>query len=60
MDDWGKLLVCLAAGLGLTALLGLVIVPALKRAHVGQAIKEDGPVWHMSKQGTPTMGPCSG
>ncbi len=56
MDDWGKLLVCLAAGLGLTALLGLVIVPALKRAHVGQAIKEDGPVWHMSKQGTPTMG----
>lgn len=56
MEDWGKLLVCLAAGLGLTALLGLVIVPALKLAHVGQAIKADGPVWHMSKQGTPTMG----
>jgi phospho-N-acetylmuramoyl-pentapeptide-transferase len=22
----------------------------------GQSIREDGPVWHMSKQGTPTMG----
>lgn len=56
MEDWVKLLICLAAGLGLTALLGLAVVPALRRAHVGQAIKEDGPVWHMSKQGTPTMG----
>src|SRR5699024_8806610 len=22
----------------------------------GQSIREDGPTWHMSKQGTPTMG----
>lgn len=50
------LAVCFGLGLGLTALLGLFVVPALRKAHVGQAIKEDGPVWHMSKQGTPTMG----
>ena len=31
-------------------------MPALRRAKAGQSIKEDGPVWHMSKQGTPTMG----
>ena len=51
-----KLLICGALGFVLTALLGLAVVPALRRAKVGQAIKEDGPVWHMGKQGTPTMG----
>ena len=50
------LLVCAGAGLLLTALLGLIVVPALRRAKVGQSIKTDGPVWHMGKQGTPTMG----
>ena len=44
------------AGFVLTALFGLIVVPALRRAKVGQAIKTDGPVWHMGKQGTPTMG----
>ena len=51
-----KLLICGGAGFVLTALLGLIVVPTLRRAKVGQAIKTDGPVWHMSKQGTPTMG----
>ena len=45
-------LIALAA----SVILGLIIVPALRRAKAGQSIKEDGPVWHMSKQGTPTMG----
>ena len=31
-------------------------MPALRRWKAGQSIKEDGPTWHMSKQGTPTMG----
>jgi len=35
---------------------GMVLVPALRRMKAGQSIREDGPVWHMSKQGTPTMG----
>ena len=38
------------------AVSGLVVVPALRRMKAGQSIKENGPVWHMSKQGTPTMG----
>lgn len=51
-----KLLLCGGAGFVLTALFGLVVVPVLRAAKVGQAIKTDGPVWHMGKQGTPTMG----
>ena len=39
-----------------TALLGRVMIPALRRLKAGQSIKRDGPVWHMSKEGTPTMG----
>ena len=56
MGELEKLLICAGLGFALTALSGLVVVPVLRRAKVGQAIKEDGPVWHMSKQGTPTMG----
>ena len=40
----------------LTALLGRVLIPVLRRLKAGQSIKRDGPVWHMSKEGTPTMG----
>ncbi len=42
--------------LGITALIGRFLVPMLRRIKAGQSIREDGPVWHMSKQGTPTMG----
>ncbi|MBR4099187.1 MAG: phospho-N-acetylmuramoyl-pentapeptide-transferase [Clostridium sp.] len=41
---------------GVALILGLVLIPALRRLKAGQAIREDGPTWHMSKQGTPTMG----
>lgn len=37
-------------------LLGFVIIPFLKKLHFGQTIREDGPKWHSSKEGTPTMG----
>lgn len=56
MEDMIKLALCAAVGFVLTALLGAFIVPALRRAHVGQSIKMDGPAWHKSKEGTPTMG----
>lgn len=39
-----------------TAASGLLLVPALRRLHFGQTIKEIGPTWHQSKNGTPTMG----
>ena len=50
---------CVVAALlafALTALVGRFLVPALRRLKAGQSIKTDGPTWHMSKQGTPTMG----
>lgn len=31
------------------------LIPLLRRMKAGQSIKEIGPTWHMSKQGTPTM-----
>lgn len=39
-----------------TVVLGIAIVPILKRLKVGQIEREDGPESHLNKQGTPTMG----
>lgn len=40
-----------------TGLLGWkVILPGLRRLKAGQEIREEGPKWHASKAGTPTMG----
>lgn len=36
--------------------IGVFLVPFLRRIKAGQSIKTDGPAWHMSKNGTPTMG----
>lgn len=41
---------------GITALLGFVAIPVLKRLKFGQTILDIGPAWHKSKNGTPTMG----
>ena len=40
----------------LAALIGIVLIPYLKKIHFGQTILEIGPKWHKSKQGTPIMG----
>ena len=48
--------VAAAVGFAVSALVGWFLVPALRRWKAGQSIKTDGPTWHMSKQGTPTMG----
>jgi len=39
-----------------TALLGFIIIPYLRKLKFGQTILEEGPNWHKEKQGTPTMG----
>ena len=44
------------AGFLISMLLGKALIPMLRRLKAGQSIKEDGPTWHMAKQGTPTMG----
>ena len=40
----------------ITALLGRWLIPFLHKLKFGQTIREVGPSWHKSKQGTPTMG----
>ncbi|MBQ3105149.1 MAG: phospho-N-acetylmuramoyl-pentapeptide-transferase [Lachnospiraceae bacterium] len=40
----------------ISALLGPVIIPYLRRLKVGQTQREDGPKSHLKKNGTPTMG----
>ena len=50
-------IISFAAALGVTALLGFVLIPVLHRLKFGQNIITGmGPVWHRKKQGTPTMG----
>lgn len=51
-----KVLVAAVVAFVISAVIGKFLVPALRRWKAGQSIKEDGPTWHMSKQGTPTMG----
>ncbi|WMJ23762.1 phospho-N-acetylmuramoyl-pentapeptide-transferase [Paludicola sp. MB14-C6] len=43
-------------GFTVTAILGTVMIPFLRKLKYGQTIREDGPTWHKQKQGTPTMG----
>ena len=38
------------------AVFGKYYIPWLRKQKAGQAIKDNGPTWHMSKSGTPTMG----
>lgn len=40
----------------ITAMLGMFILPILRKLKVGQTIRDDGPQTHLKKQGTPTMG----
>ena len=47
-----NLLIAFAA----TFLLGLIVVPKLKKLHIGQIVRVDGPKEHLKKNGTPTMG----
>ena len=43
-------------GFVVTFISGFFIIPYLKKLKFGQTILEEGPKWHKSKQGTPTMG----
>lgn len=40
----------------ISALLGPVVIPYLKKLKVGQTTRDDGPQSHLKKTGTPTMG----
>lgn len=40
----------------ISVILGIIIIPVLKKLKVGQIERDDGPKSHLKKQGTPTMG----
>ena len=55
--DISLIFVCLAASFAVSAFTGKLLIPFLTKLHFGQNILvKDGPSWHASKQGTPTMG----
>ncbi len=55
MKETAPILAAIVA-FAITALAGTFIIPWLKKLKFGQTILDDGPKWHASKQGTPTMG----
>lgn len=40
----------------IAVILGIIIIPILRKLKVGQIERDDGPQSHLKKQGTPTMG----
>lgn len=51
-----SLLIALLTGFVVSILAAELLIPMLVRMKAGQSIREVGPKWHMTKQGTPTMG----
>ena len=51
-----RILLAAAAAFVISAVVGWFLIPVLRALHAGQSIKEIGPNWHKSKEGTPTMG----
>jgi phospho-N-acetylmuramoyl-pentapeptide-transferase len=50
------MLIAFGIALVVSFVAGLIIIPILRKFKAGQMIREDGPTWHASKSGTPTMG----
>ncbi len=51
------IIVTAAVAVAVTFLLGLALIPWLRKLKFGQTILDIGPIWHKKdKQGTPTMG----
>ena len=40
----------------LSSVIGLFLIPFLRRVKAGTSMKKDGPSWHSGKAGTPIMG----
>ncbi len=56
MSDHFQIIVTLFVSFVITAILGPIIIPLLRKIKAGQSIREDGPEAHKVKSGTPTMG----
>lgn len=54
---FGTIIAVAVTAFVVTALLGILIIPWLRKLKFGQTILDIGPIWHKKdKQGTPTMG----
>ena len=51
-----SILITLLVAFIITAILGPIFIPVLRKIKAGQSIREDGPKAHLAKAGTPTMG----
>ncbi len=51
-----KLILAFVVAFAVSAAFGSIFVPYLRKIKAGQMIREEGPKWHQSKSGTPTMG----
>lgn len=49
-------IISIVIAFGVTAGLGFIVIPWLRKLKFGQTILDIGPSWHKSKQGTPNMG----
>ena len=55
MDNYISIIAALVS-FAVTASMGIPLIPYLKKLKYGQTILDEGPNWHKSKEGTPTMG----
>ncbi len=57
LDRMDYVLIAAAVSAFILAIVaGLIIIPILRKAKLGQHIREVGPNWHKTKEGTPVMG----
>ena len=55
MNNYASIIAAIVSFVVTTA-MGFPLIPFLKKLKYGQTILDDGPNWHKSKEGTPTMG----
>ena len=51
-----KIIITAVVAAVLSGVFGYFLIPVLRALKAGQSIREDGPIWHNNKAGTPMMG----
>ncbi len=51
-----RILITAAVSAVLSGAIGYFLIPVLRALKAGQSIREEGPIWHNNKAGTPMMG----
>lgn len=55
-ENFFSLIGAVLGAFSLTAVAGPMVIPFLRRLKCGQTVRSDGPMAHLKKDGTPTMG----